>query len=146
MLGRPERGQGIGEETMKLISALVIAGLLLGGCVTLKMEEPKPGQYANYRDMMYSKMRAFHWKDVPLNLETTMVTCSVDILVNNMTPVERDRMDAYARGEIKISDAEGSAFERTLRSRVDKVGFDQAMTETCPATAAELAEFRAKNG
>jgi uncharacterized protein YceK len=131
---------------MKKLLALAIAVAVIGGCVTVKMEEPKPGQYANYRDMMYSKMRAFHWKDVPQRLETKMVTCTVDIIVNSLTPEEAARLDAYARAEITMSDSEKAALDRRMRNRLDDATFGREMEKTCPETAAELADFRAKNG
>jgi hypothetical protein len=131
---------------MRFALAPAVIAIMLAGCVTVKMEEPKPGQYSNYRDMMYSKMGALHWKGVPRDLETKMVTCAVDVLVNNLTPEERERLDDYARAEVKMSQAEVDRLDKEMRSRLDDATFQSEMQRTCPETAAELAAFRAKNG
>lgn len=132
---------------MKVLGLMTaIVALALNGCVTIETHDPKPGQYSNYRDMMYATMSNFHFKDVPATLETKMVACTVDTMVGAMPADDMARLDAYARGEIKLSDSEKSALDRKMRDQLPKDQWDAAMKRTCPDTMDEVATWRAANG
>jgi uncharacterized protein YceK len=128
---------------MKIAIVGLAVACLLTGCISIHMDDPKPGQFGNYREMLYRRMEIFQWKDVPATVQAKVRTCAVDSMMPYITPAELEHLDAYARGEAKMSDSEIAQFDRDLQSRMGgKDGGLEAMKRTCPETVKEAEKYK----
>lgn len=123
----------------------LIAMLLLGGCFTVTMPQPKPGEYSNYREMAYRQMQIFTFSNVPLRTQAEFRTCVVDTVYPYYTPKEVELLDAYARGEHPLSDGELRDLDREVNKRMGgEDGAWAAMVAKCPETIKELQKYGTK--
>jgi hypothetical protein len=90
---------GSGESSMKARLLLIGVAAALAGCVQVHVDDPKPGQYSNYREMAYHRMQLVSFKGLPESLNAKLRTCAVDAAWPYYTPKELEALDAYARGE-----------------------------------------------
>jgi hypothetical protein len=126
---------------MKKLLALAIAGIVLGGCMTLP--KPKPGQYADYRAMAYAESTNMKIKGVTGDLKRKLQICTVDTTIAHMTPSEIHWLDAYARGEIEVRRSDIRSFEESLIHRMGgEDGTMKAMAKQCPEAMAELSKYK----
>lgn len=118
------------------------AMLLLSGCFTVTMPQPKPGEYSNYREMAYSQMRVLSFPGLPAKTQAEFRTCAVDTVYPYYTAHEIALLDAYARGEHSLTDSEINDLNREINRRMG--GEDAAyaaMVATCPDTIKELQKY-----
>jgi hypothetical protein len=129
---------------MKLTQAIAIAALALAaaGCTIGHVEDPKPGQYADYRSLAIDRAQKISIQGVPEPLMRQVRTCMIDTSLDYITPAELERWNAYARGQVAIPQSEYQAFDRELQKRM---GDDviPTMQKKCPSTMAELAKYKA---
>ena len=121
--------------------ALLAIVLGIAGCVIGHFEDPKPGQYADYRAFAYDRAKAYTLKGIPDDLNHELQICTVDTSMDYMTPVELERWNAYARGETKIPQSEFEAYDRELQSRMGDDAISQ-MRKKCPSTMTELDKYK----
>jgi hypothetical protein len=124
------------------ISISLVPALAIAACVTINVPKVTPGAYPNYREMLVAQLEA-----VPFNAPREFIhsygICGADVMADNLTPAELDRLDRYARGELKISDSELKKIDDDLRSRIGgQGGLMSEMRERCPEVVKEAEAYK----
>ena len=84
-----------------IAAAVVVASMLLVGCVTVNVPRVNPGSYPNDREMAVAQMHLVPWGgDTPQDLVRRLNICAVDVVLGYFTAYELERLDKYARGEL----------------------------------------------
>jgi len=122
----------------------MIAVAALAGCVVgPKFDDPKPGQYPDYRALGYDRAKVYQLQGVPPALNRQVQVCMVDVTIEHMTPSELSHWDSYARAEIKVPQSEIDAYDREVSARLKKADMESEMRKSCPDTYAELMKYKA---
>lgn len=107
---------------------------LLAACVTINVPRVNPGSYPNYREMAVAQMELMPWgSGAPRELISRFNICAVDVMLGYYTSYEIERLDKYARGELRISDEELKRIESDVE---DRMGGEEEMIgqmrQKCP--------------
>jgi hypothetical protein len=139
---------GATTETVGKCGVFMMIGVaaMMAGCVQIHVDEPKPGEFSNYREFAYNRARMMSWRGVPADLQARARICAVDATIPYFTPVEMERLDAYARGEGGMTDADITRMDREIESRIGgETGVEAALQRTCPETVHDLKAWAAEN-
>jgi hypothetical protein len=69
--------------------------------------------------------------------------CGADVMVDNLTPTELNRLDQYARGELKLSKEELKRIDSNLTERTGgEDGLRREMSKRCPEVVKEVDAYK----
>lgn len=127
-------------------SAAVLAAVAIvipiSGCITIQVPKVTPGNYPNYREMLVAQMEVLPFA-APKDLIRRFSICGADVTVDHLTPAELERLDRFARGELKLADSELKELDSDLRDRIGgEDGLGREMNERCPEVVKEADAYK----
>lgn len=97
------------------------------------------GRYANYRDRLAARISLAPTVRVPADLQDEINACTVDSLMKTYSAVELDFLDAFSRGDIRVSYREMDELNKLVSARIFSQGGPLASyRQTCPETLAKI--------
>jgi hypothetical protein len=124
------------------MAPILMPAVLLAACVTINVPRVTPGAYPNYREMLVAQLVLLPY-GAPRDLVHKLSVCGADALLDNLTPNEAERLDKYARGEVKISDSELEDIDSDLRKRIGGGdGLERQMRDKCPEVVEEADAYK----
>lgn len=131
---------------MRANSGLSLLLLIVSGCVTINVPKVNPGSYPNFREMAVAQMELLPYGNIPKDFVRSFNICAVDVMLTHYTSAELVRLDQYARGEVRISDAELKHLEGEIEDRMGgEDGLMRDMKARCPEVLEQAAKYKQAN-
>lgn len=121
------------------------AALLLGGCVNGNTQVEAPARFANYHDGLRVEIAkailAGPYASAPNHVRADFADCASDFAVSKLDPATLAKLDAYSRGQTKMTADEFSAINvkgtEEMGGPLSYANLDR-LSGTCPDKVAEF--------
>lgn len=103
-------------------------------------------QFPDFRSMWLSQAQSYKWPGAPEDLQQKARVCLVDSMLALYMSNELADLDAFARGEKKLTTGQLRKLEEVIQIRAERIGGrDKLVGDVCPDTYAEMKKYAPAN-
>jgi len=125
------------------IVSACIAAFIISGCAADSATALERGKYSNYRDLLidlgaYTKFPP----EASYDLRRRYAECSSDFVLSGVAPADLPKLDAYARGELDLSQSELIRINDDIVRKLGKPLTDGDLDRLMPFCPADVPSFK----
>jgi hypothetical protein len=134
------------KSTSRLMLRTCVAAFVLTACVPDSAQMSiQPGRYQDYHDFMVKiGLLAKFPPGAPSDIGIRYAECAADFVMDNTSPADRQKLDAYARGESTLTAGESRRMDANLEAAVGKSlteGGLERLTPYCPDDVPDFQKY-----